>query len=158
MELQYSDEDFSLPDNLYFIGTMNTADRSIALIDSALRRRFHFLPFFPQRWPIDGLLARWLKRHAPGLSWVARVVDLANEKLDSEASIGPSHFMRPDLSDDKVSLIWEHSVIPYLEELHFGQEDRVNDLSLEKLLAELAARDEPSDESPMGSDDEPDAD
>jgi 5-methylcytosine-specific restriction enzyme B len=158
MELQYSDEAFSLPENLYFVGTMNTADRSIALIDSALRRRFHFLPFFPQRWPIDGLLARWLKRHAPGMAWVARVVDLANEKLDSDASIGPSHFMRPDLSDDKVSLIWEHSVIPYLEELHFGQEDRVRDLSLEKLLAELAARDEPADSSSLGSDDEPDAD
>jgi 5-methylcytosine-specific restriction enzyme B len=158
MELQYSDEDFSLPDNLFFIGTMNTADRSIALIDSALRRRFHFLPFFPTRWPIDGLLARWLTRHAPALGWVARVVDLANEKLDSEASIGPSHFMRPDLSDDKVSLIWEHSVIPYLEELHFGEEERVGELSLEKLLAELAARDEPQSEQSNGNNDEADPD
>ncbi len=48
IELQYSrDEKFALPENLFLIGTMNTADRSIALVDSALRRRFYFVPFLP---------------------------------------------------------------------------------------------------------------
>ena len=46
--------------NLWVIGTMNTADRSIGLIDSALRRRFHFQALFPARPPIDEVLARWL--------------------------------------------------------------------------------------------------
>ena len=51
MSLQYSEAEdpFSLPRNLWFIATMNTADRSIALVDAALRRRFHFVPFFPDR-------------------------------------------------------------------------------------------------------------
>ena len=99
MQLQYSNTTISLPDNLYIIGTMNTADRSIALVDLALRRRFHFVEFHPGKWPVQGLLRRWLDRNAPGMQWVAGVVDRANERLhaggDSEAAIGPSYFMRP---------------------------------------------------------------
>ena len=87
------------PDNLYIIGTMNTADRSIALVDLALRRRFHFVEFHPGEWPVQGLLRRWLEQErCLAWQWVAGVVDRANEKLsadgDSEAAIGPSYFMQ----------------------------------------------------------------
>ena len=53
-------EPFRLPGNLKIIGTMNTADRSIALIDAAMRRRFHFVPFFPHEGMMKDLLRRWL--------------------------------------------------------------------------------------------------
>ena len=134
MQFQYSDKPFELPDNLYIIGTMNTADRSIALVDSALRRRFHFIEFHPDRPPIRGLLKRWLDRNAPQMAWIVDVVDRANEKLnDRQAVIGPSYFMTKDLDNRKVSLIWEHNVLPYIEERLYGEHDRLSEFQLDKL-------------------------
>ena len=126
--LQYSDDEFQLPENLWIIGTMNTADRTISLLDAALRRRFHFVPFFPDAPPIEGLLRRWLKKHKPHLEWVADVVDWVNEKLeDRQAAVGPSHFLREDLDEDWIDLVWEHSVEPYLKDQLMGQEERYGD-------------------------------
>ena len=141
MQLQYSDEPFELPDNLYIIGTMNTADRSIALVDSALRRRFHFMEFHPDRPPIRGLLKRWLGKHAPQMTWIADVVDRANEKLnDQQAAIGPSYFITGGLDDRKVSLIWEHNVLRYIEERLYGEHDRLSEFRLDKLRHEIASQ------------------
>ena len=143
ISLQYSDDLFSLPENLWIIGTMNTADRSIALVDSALRRRFHFAPFFPDEPPVEGLLARWLDENKRELSWVAEVVDLANAKLGRRhAAIGPSYFLDPDLDEEWVRLIWEHSVLPYIAEQFFGEEDRLDEFALDRLRAETTSTDE----------------
>ena len=141
ISLQYSERDkkFSLPDNLYIIGTMNTADRSIALVDLALRRRFYFVEFHPDDEPVKGLLRRWLnKKGLGGLEWVANVVDRANELLrdDRHAAIGPSYFMKDDLDEDAVKRIWQHGVLPYIEERLFGQDDRLGEFDLGSLRRE----------------------
>jgi 5-methylcytosine-specific restriction protein B len=134
--LQYSNEQFSLPRNLWIIGTMNTADRSIALIDAALRRRFHFVPFFPDQQPIHGLLRRWLQKNKPAMEWVADVVDAANKELgDRYVAIGPSHFMRSDLSESVFERVWKHSVMPYVEEQFFDQPERLEAYQSQKLRA-----------------------
>ncbi len=140
IRLQYSDMEFSLPENLYIIGTMNTADRSIALVDLALRRRFSFVEFDTDKEPIKGLLRRWLD--ANGLSHmleVADVVNRANEKLADgspegrHAAIGPSYFMKPGLTLDRARRIWEHDVLPYIEERLYGQHERLGEFDFDVL-------------------------
>ena len=143
---QYSDKPFSLPKNLYIIGTMNTADRSIALVDLALRRRFYFVEFDTGEEPVKGLLRRWLDENELGdMTWVADVVDLANQKLangrpeDRHAAIGPSYFMRkdregtPSLTAIDVERIWKHAVLPYIEERLFGEPGRLREFELDAL-------------------------
>ena len=134
IQLQYSSESFELPKNLYIIGTMNTADRSIALVDLALRRRFHFVEFHPDKAPVKGLLKRWLDRNASGMAWVADVVARANERLnDRPAAVGPSYFMKNGLDDDTVGDIWEHNVLPYIEERLYGEHERLQEFALDRL-------------------------
>ena len=135
IQLPYSQERFSLPKNLYLIGTMNTADRSIALVDLALRRRFHFVDFYPDEPPVKGLLRHWLRDNAPDMQWVADVVDEANRRLgDRHAAVGPSYFMaQKGLDERKVHLIWNHTVRPYIGERLFGEADRLREFELEAL-------------------------
>ena len=162
ISLQYSDAGlkFSFPPNLYIIGTMNTADRSIALVDLALRRRFHFVDFRPSESPIKDVLRNWLARKAPKMTWVADVVDRANDLLeDRHAAIGPSYFMKDDLSEDTVNLTWDHNVLPYLEERLIGQPERLTDFSLRGLRSlgrEASEGDEVEDMDDDGTGDETD--
>ncbi len=138
MRLQYSDDEFALPSNLYIIGTMNTADRSIAFVDLALRRRFSFVEFHPDEEPISELLRRWLQMEAPDMEWVADVVARANDKQqlknDRHAAIGPSYFMgNPKLDEDAVRRIWKHNVLPYIEERLFVDSQVLEEFYLDKL-------------------------
>ena len=133
--LQYSDEQFKLPKNLIIIGTMNTADRSIALVDAALRRRFHFHGFFPDREPIQGLLQRWLNDTGQSsMVWVADLVDKANSKLNErDLAIGPSHFMKYPLDEEKVHRIWKRSIMPYIEDYFFDDPDQATEFDYDHL-------------------------
>ena len=157
--LQYSDMPFSLPPNLYVIGTMNTADRSIALVDLALRRRFYFVKFHPDTPPVKGMLARFLDREGlADMKWVATFVDEANKELDDhEAAIGPSHFMKDNLDEDMAGRIWKHAIRPYVEERLQDDREAARRERLQK-LDDLWARlsgdspspdDDPEDEEPQ---------
>lgn len=112
---------FTLPPNVLLIGTMNTADRSIALLDSAMRRRFSFFELHPDVEPVKGILERWTSEHPQSLP-VAELFDLLNASIrDHEDRIGPSHLLRPgDFTEDDLRAVWDESIIPLLEERHVG--------------------------------------
>ena len=146
IHMQYqedSEDDFSLPENLYIIGTMNTADRSIALVDMALRRRFYFVEFHPDENPVKSVLRMWLEHNKlENMTWVADVVDEVNELLkdDRHAAIGPSYFMKEGLDEEDVRRIWKHSVVPYIEERLFGIDISLEAFDLDKLKGQVFQR------------------
>ena len=119
VRLPYSGKPFRIPPNVYLIGTMNTADRSIALVDFALRRRFHFAHFTADA----GLFDRWLARQEAPLPYLGALYRrLAEEAIeDANFAIGPSAFMRPGLDEVGLRRVWQRSVMPYLEEYYLDQ-------------------------------------
>jgi 5-methylcytosine-specific restriction protein B len=122
VRLTYSGDDFALPPNLFVIGTMNTADRSIALVDAAMRRRFAFVELSPRTEPTAGLLARWLKREGKDLE-PARLLDALNARIDdADFAIGPSYLMKPGVyRDGGLERTWRTKILPLLEEHHYGE-------------------------------------
>jgi 5-methylcytosine-specific restriction protein B len=135
------DAPFRLPPNLWVIGTMNTADRSIALVDAALRRRFHFVPFFPEDGMVGGLLGRWLERHQPEAVWVAGLVSMVNAWLSQDLGgphlqLGPSYFMRSTIDQPEVlRRIWRYDIMPFIEDQFFGEPTHIERYRYEVVLA-----------------------
>jgi hypothetical protein len=126
VRLQYSpDEEFELPQNLLVIGTMNTADRSIALVDSALRRRFYFVEFSPTgEGAVAGLLRAWLEREKYDVT-SAVLLDELNKALaetpgvGEEFAIGPSYFITRGGAPN-LERVWKHAIMPLLDERFYG--------------------------------------
>ena len=137
--LPYSGDPFAIPDNVYLIGTMNTADRSIALVDHALRRRFHFVEMRPD----PSILRAYFEGTSDiEMTWTADLLEELNRQLLQDGiewhlHIGHSHFMRSDLDDRWVRLIWKHSVMPTLEEYFYRQPERLKAYDLSTLKATL---------------------
>lgn len=127
IELLYSEEGerFKLPDNLFIIGTMNTADRSIALLDAAMRRRFVFLSMDTDEPALTGVLRRWCR--AAGVpEALADLRDRINATmrdrgLERALEFGPSYFMRASLREpDVLRRLWKRELFPMLREHHYG--------------------------------------
>lgn len=124
--LPYSGKPFSVPSNVYILGTMNTADRSIALMDTALRRRFQFIEMMP-----DSDVLR--KIHADKVEDldVAAVLDKINERItflyDREHTIGHAFFtgLKDDATLAKLQSIFEKSVIPLLQEYFYEDYQKI---------------------------------
>ena len=140
------DEPFSLPPNLWLIGTMNTADRSIALVDAALRRRFQFVPFVLDERadnPIAGLLRRWLKANSEP-EWVADLVDQVNQELVAalgmgDLALGPSYFMVTGLDEPRLRRIWRYRIEPLIDDIFFGEAERSEPFRFDKVWQRFQA-------------------
>jgi uncharacterized protein (DUF2461 family) len=134
--LPYSRRPFQLPANLYILGTMNAADRSVALVDQALRRRFSFLEMLPDA----RVLGRWLKEHPPEDATAEAIVTLferlnrhLGRDLGPQHFIGHSFFMVPELDEARLRIVWEHQVMPQVEELLAAHPERLANYKMERL-------------------------
>ncbi len=145
VRLPYSRRDFQLPPNLYLLGTMNAADRSVVLLDQALRRRFSVIEMTPDA----RILSSYLTEHPPadGPLFATRVLSLferLNARLTNDvgthAQIGHSFFMVPELDEARLHLIWQHQVWPLLEEHLAAQPRLLVSYRLEELLDDTHRR------------------
>jgi 5-methylcytosine-specific restriction enzyme B len=152
IDLLYSEDStkqFQLPRNVFIIGTMNTADRSIALVDAAMRRRFAFLSLHPTDEHLRGVLAAWLAREEHPVE-AAELLTLLNERIpDRDLAVGPSYLMNAGVAGPGgLERIWRTQILPLLAEYHVGEDlDVERQYGLAALRRELAAQREP-DESP----------
>ncbi len=115
--LPYSKEPFSVPSNLYIIGTMNSTDKSIALIDVALRRRFTFLKMEPKPELIE---------HQKAKEVFETLNEFLKERLDEDHQIGHSYFMKIQDEDD-LNFVLDYKIKPLLEEYFYGDREGLNE-------------------------------
>lgn len=124
-----------IPTNVLVIGTMNTADRSIALVDHALRRRFAFLALYP-----DFDVLRCYHRNkgkAFPVEKLVQVLTRLNSAIhDRHYAVGITFFLREELSAE-IADIWRMEIEPYLDEYFFDQPDKADAFRWERVQADL---------------------
>ena len=115
-ELPYSHDIFSVPKNVYIIGTMNTADRSVEALDSALRRRFTFKEMMPK------------SELVPEENYVRNIFEIINQRIevlkDREHQIGHSYFMGVKNNEDLKAVFYD-KIIPLLQEYFYGDYEKI---------------------------------
>jgi MoxR-like ATPase len=128
---------FSIPDNVYIIGTMNTADRSIALVDHALRRRFSFIHLAPDYDVLRSHLEKY-DLNADSLIKALRAVNTAIG--DPNYEVGISFFLKDGAAlASTLKDIWEGEIEPYLEEYFYDQIAKLEPLRWKNLSAGVLA-------------------
>lgn len=135
IKLLYSNEWFTVPQNVRIIGMMNTADRSLALMDYALRRRFAFFDFAPA-FSSEGFKNYLAEKNSPKLESLITVVESLNNTISSDESlgdgfrIGHSYFCTDDeITDEWLKSVVEYEVIPLIKEYWFDEPTKVRDWS-----------------------------
>lgn len=121
--LPYSRQDFGVPDNVFIIGTMNTADRSIAMIDTALRRRFDFVEMKSDYDILKGV-------HVKNID-ISNMLDIINKRiivlLDREHTIGHSYLLplKTDPTIETLAAIFQKRIIPLLQEYFYDDYEKI---------------------------------
>lgn len=123
VKLAYSQEAFGVPDNVYIIGTMNTADRSIAMLDSALRRRFDFVEMMPNPELLCGVTVEGID--------ICELMYKINKRveilLDRDHTIGHAYFMplrsRPSLA--VLAHIFKNAIVPLLQDYFYDDYEKI---------------------------------
>ena len=122
--LPYSKDDFSVPDNVYIIGTMNSSDRSLTGLDIALRRRFTFIEMPPKPELLTGVEVKGLD--------IRKLLEVINQRievlLDRDHCIGHANFMtlQKDPSLTNLAQIFKQKIIPQLQEYFFDDWSKIN--------------------------------
>ena len=118
--LPYSKQEFSVPSNLHIIGTMNTADRSVEALDTALRRRFTFKEMLPD--------IEVIKDEKVGVLSMATVLKTINERIemliDRDHTIGHSYFIGVN-NEEKLLSAFKDKIIPLLQEYFYGDYGKI---------------------------------
>lgn len=121
--LPYSGEAFGVPNNVYIIGTMNTADRSIASIDTALRRRFYFKEMMPDSKILKDIYVEDIS--------ISDMLERMNKKItvlyDREHTIGHAYFtkLKDEATIDALATIFENNIIPLLQEYFYDDYEKI---------------------------------
>ena len=133
IKLLYSNEWFTVPQNVRIIGMMNTADRSLALMDYALRRRFAFFDFAPA-FSSDGFRNYLAVKNNPKLDKLIAVVESLNTTISADESlgdgfrIGHSYFCTDkEITDKWLQSVVDYEVVPLLKEYWFDEPSKVRD-------------------------------